>query len=100
MGHLLTAGGVQAEVKALETGVEIGASTKRAMTATGVMFPLTDDGWDALQALKAGKVNYVQLQLDIATEQISRVAVQPCPPLLATRPPTFQPRGSRGRRKR
>ncbi len=41
----------KAEIRAVETGVEIGASTRRTM-ATGVDFPLTDDAVSAIERFK------------------------------------------------
>ena len=43
-----------------QTGVHIGASTKKAI-ATGVQFPLSDDALSGLQQLQRGSVTYVQL---------------------------------------
>ncbi len=42
----------KAEIRAVETGVEIGASTRRTM-ATGVDFPLTPEAVAAVEAFKA-----------------------------------------------
>ena len=59
----------KAEIRAAETGVEIGASTKHTLS-TGVAFPLTDAAMDALTKLKAGGATYVQLSLDTEQEII------------------------------
>lgn len=48
------------EIRAAETGVEIGASTKRSV-ATGVEFPFNDDVITKIDQLKAGEIDYVQM---------------------------------------
>jgi hypothetical protein len=44
----------------LQSGVDIGASTKHTL-ATGVHFPISDDARKSLEKLRAGAVTYVQL---------------------------------------
>lgn len=44
-----------------KVGVNIGASTKKALVATGVSFPVSDDAMAALEKFKSGTVNYVQM---------------------------------------
>eukprot|EP00039_Didymoeca_costata_P018582 m.334086 g.334086 ORF g.334086 m.334086 type:complete len:357 (-) comp17284_c0_seq1:154-1224(-) len=61
----------KAEIKAMEVGVDIGASTKKSLTATGVYFPVSDEGLEKLKAFKNGDVNFVQLSLDIPSESIN-----------------------------
>eukprot|EP00049_Salpingoeca_infusionum_P018333 m.356748 g.356748 ORF g.356748 m.356748 type:complete len:344 (-) comp17615_c0_seq1:169-1200(-) len=63
----------KAEIKKAETGVEIGAGTKRQV-ATGVAFPLEEAAIQQLQALKEGKVTYVQLDLDLTNETVTLVS--------------------------
>jgi twinfilin-like protein len=60
------------EIRKAETGVEIGASTKRQI-ATGVSFPIVQEAQDELLALKAGKRTYVQLSLNLSAENIELV---------------------------
>lgn len=59
------------EVRAAETGVDIGTRTKKSSCATGVFFPLTPEATEKLQALKAGDLGYVQLKVDLANEVIT-----------------------------
>lgn len=59
------------EIRALEVGAEIGASTKKALMATGVQFPVTPEAEAAIKSFKAGDVTYVQLSLDGANEIIN-----------------------------
>jgi len=59
----------KAEIKAKETGVHIGASTKKTI-ATGVEFPMVEEALAQIERLKAGEINYVQLALDIKNEII------------------------------
>eukprot|EP00047_Mylnosiga_fluctuans_P018983 m.77171 g.77171 ORF g.77171 m.77171 type:complete len:351 (+) comp7907_c0_seq5:764-1816(+) len=60
----------KAEIRSHETGVHIGASTKKAI-ATGVSFPLTDDAVDAVGKLQKGAITYVQLALDLKQEIVT-----------------------------
>lgn len=60
----------KAEIRAAETGVDIGASTKHTL-ATGVHFPIMDDAKKALEKLKSGSSTYVQLSLDTKAEVIN-----------------------------
>jgi len=57
------------EIRKAETGVDIGASTRRQV-ATGVSFPIDDSAVNELNALKKGKHTYVQLQLNLSDEVI------------------------------
>eukprot|EP01147_Barroeca_monosierra_P000292 gene292-3662_t len=57
------------EIRQAETGANIGVTTKRQV-ATGVSFPLDDKARAALTDFKAGKVTYVQLNLDLEAECI------------------------------
>lgn len=57
------------EIKANETTVHIGTSTKKSM-ATGVQFPLEDEARVQLQRITDGAINYVQLNLDLKSETI------------------------------
>ena len=41
------------EIRALEVGAEIGASTKKALMATGVQFPVTPEAEAAIKSFKA-----------------------------------------------
>eukprot|EP00053_Salpingoeca_punica_P011716 m.104426 g.104426 ORF g.104426 m.104426 type:complete len:359 (+) comp15756_c0_seq2:38-1114(+) len=59
----------KAEIRAAETGVNIGVSTKKAI-ATGVQFPLAPDAEAALEKFKSGAINYLQLKLNLQTEVI------------------------------
>ncbi|EDQ91064.1 uncharacterized protein MONBRDRAFT_31730 [Monosiga brevicollis MX1] len=59
----------KAEIRKAETGVEIGASTKHQI-ATGVAFPVESKAMSALKDLKAGKITYVQMSLDLSKEEI------------------------------
>eukprot|EP00041_Stephanoeca_diplocostata_P006349 m.80815 g.80815 ORF g.80815 m.80815 type:complete len:355 (+) comp16317_c0_seq1:83-1147(+) len=61
----------KAEVKALEVGVNIGASTKKALVATGVSFPVSEDAMAALEKFKSGSITYVQMSLDGDAEVIN-----------------------------
>lgn len=65
------------EIRQMETGAEIGASTKRAI-ATGVQFPLDAAAEAKLNEVKAGKISYVQLKLDIQREVIELERAENC----------------------
>lgn len=58
-----------AEIKKKETGVEISVDT-RHQTISGVAFPMSKDAADNIKLLKAGKVEYVQLSLELQQERI------------------------------
>jgi hypothetical protein len=59
------------EIRSLEVGAEIGASTKKALMATGVAFPMTPEAEAAIKSFQSGEVTYVQLSLDGKTEMIN-----------------------------
>lgn len=58
----------KAEIKELESGADIGASTKKALVATGVSFPISEEGIAAIKQLMEGAISYVQLELDLKAE--------------------------------
>lgn len=67
----------KAEIRAVETGVDIGASSRRSC-ATGIQFPVNADATAQLEALKAGSVTYVQLGVDLVGEKITLVHAADC----------------------
>eukprot|EP00048_Salpingoeca_helianthica_P022123 m.16491 g.16491 ORF g.16491 m.16491 type:complete len:355 (+) comp6909_c0_seq1:17-1081(+) len=67
----------KAEIRASETGVHIGASTKKAI-ATGVQFPLTDDAVAGIERLRKGGCNYVQLALDAERQTVNLARAENC----------------------
>eukprot|EP00045_Choanoeca_perplexa_P002045 m.22772 g.22772 ORF g.22772 m.22772 type:complete len:341 (+) comp11295_c0_seq1:75-1097(+) len=60
----------KAEIRKAETGVNIGASSKRQV-ATGVSFPIDDSALSKLKELASGKLTYVQMSLDLTKEEIT-----------------------------
>lgn len=58
------------QIKKNESGVEIGFDTKH-QTIQGVVFPISQEAISALFDLKDRKINYVQLSIDIAKEEIN-----------------------------
>lgn len=59
------------ELQKFETGAEIGSSTKKALVATGIDFPVAEDAISALKQLEHGDITFVQLELDLAQEVIN-----------------------------
>jgi len=59
------------EIRANEVGVHIGASTRKAMVATGIDFPVSDEAYAQLEAFKENELNFVQMELDIDSETIN-----------------------------
>lgn len=59
------------EIAASEVRVDIGASTKRSCNATGVNFPVSEEGLAQIQSFKDGEINFVQLELDIDGEMVN-----------------------------
>lgn len=62
----------------VEVGADIGSSTKKALMATGVQFPVTPEAEAAIRAFKEGEVTYVQLSLNAASEQIELEVSEKC----------------------
>jgi twinfilin-like protein len=58
------------EIKRREVNANISHATKH-QTVQGVSFPLSDSAREQLQQLKAGRVNYVQLSLDLDKETVN-----------------------------
>lgn len=58
------------ELQRLEVGVDVGSSTRKAMVATGIAFPVDEEGRAELSNFKEGKVDFVQFMLDIDGEII------------------------------
>ena len=44
-----------------QVGVHIGASTRKAMVATGIDFPVSDEAYAQLEAFKENELNFVQM---------------------------------------
>jgi len=59
-----------AEIRRTEVNADISVDT-RHQTVQGVSFPLSSSARQELQRLKAGKVNYVQLSLDLEKETVN-----------------------------
>ncbi|MCL4128919.1 UNVERIFIED_CONTAM: hypothetical protein GTU68_005180 [Idotea baltica] len=58
------------EIKKLEVGVDISVDTKH-QTLTGVAFPLTSKASEALHEFAKGKLQYIQLKIDLDCEEIN-----------------------------
>ncbi|XP_030072065.1 twinfilin-1 isoform X2 [Microcaecilia unicolor] len=57
------------QIKIKETQTDISVDTKH-QTLQGISFPIDREAFQALEVLKMGKLNYVQLQIDIKNERI------------------------------
>jgi len=63
------------KIKKMEVGVDIGIDTKH-QTIQGVAFPISDAGIAALFEMRDKKLNYIQLSIDLAKEEINLESTQ------------------------